>query len=103
VFEDSQTEVVVGMEVRDVDVDKVLPHQEKLGDHPMGVAGEIRGVYEDRVPLSVEQHGTAVEAPVTVKEHSVLRRHGSFLLAYCRPRARRALREASVQSLVLCL
>ena len=72
VRENGQSEMVIGVEVRDVDVGEVLPHGDDLGHHPVGVAQKLRGVDEDGVPLPVEQGGVAVEAEVAVQEDLVL-------------------------------
>jgi hypothetical protein len=58
--------------MRDIDVGKVLPHGDDLGNHLVGVAQELAGVDQDRVPLPIEQRGVAVEAEVAVEKHSVL-------------------------------
>ena len=64
----AEAEMVVGMEVRDVDVGEVLPHGDDLGHHPVGVAQELGGVDEDGVPLAVEQRGGAAEAQIAVEK-----------------------------------
>ena len=73
-FQHAQTEMVVGMEVRDVDVREVLPHGDDLGDHPVGVAEELGGVDQNRVPLPVEQRGRAEESQIAVEKHPIV--HG---------------------------
>jgi len=62
--------MVIGMEVRDIDMGEVLPHRDDLGDHSVGVAQQLRSVHENGVALSVEQRGVAVETQVAVKKDS---------------------------------
>ena len=90
-----QSEVVVGVEVRHVDVGEVLPHGDDLGDHPVSVAQKLRRVDEDGVPFAVEQGGVAVEAQIAVQEDLVLQRHVSSLLRADSGRAHRAPASAS--------
>jgi len=67
--------MMIGMEVRDVDVGEVLPHGDDLGDHPVGVAQQLRGIDEDGVPFPVEERRVTVETEIAVQEHFVLQRH----------------------------
>ena len=76
-----QPEMMIGMEVRHVDVGEVLPHLDDLGDHPVGVAQQLRRIDQDRVALPVEQGGVAVEPEVAVQEDLVLQWHMCSLLA----------------------
>ena len=67
-LEYAQAEMVVGMEVRDVDVGEVLPHEDELGGHPVGVAQQLGGVDEDGVPLAVEKGGGAAKSQMAVEK-----------------------------------
>jgi hypothetical protein len=45
--------MVVGMEVRYVDVSEVLAHRDDFGDHPMRIAEELGSIDQNRILLPV--------------------------------------------------
>ena len=76
--------MVVGMEVRYVDVSQVLAHRDDFGDHPVRIAEELGSVDQNRILFSVNQSGVAVEAKIAVKKNSKLERQFCLLLFYGR-------------------
>ena len=54
-LEDQQTEMVVGMKVRDVDMGEVFAHGNDVGDHPVRVAEQLGCVDQNCIPFAVDE------------------------------------------------
>ena len=74
--------MVIGMEVRYVNVSQVLAHGDDFGDHPMCIAEELGSVDQNRILFPINQSGTAVEAKIAVKKNSKLERQLYLILSY---------------------
>jgi hypothetical protein len=82
VLQDLQSKMVVGMEMRYVDVSEVLAHGDDFGDHPVRIAEELGSIDQNCILFPVNQSGTAIEAKIAVKKNSKLERQFYLILFY---------------------